>query len=127
MKLRGQNFAKFIANLASDKKAFDVLILDLRKIDYITDFFVIVSGNSSTHVKTISDYIDENLSKNKIYPFHREDDIGYNWILLDYGDVVVHVFEENTRKFYSLERLWGDAKFIKLEDKGSKESKKSKL
>ncbi|MFH1823986.1 MAG: ribosome silencing factor [Candidatus Firestonebacteria bacterium] len=124
MKSIGLSFAKFIANLASDKKASDILILDLRKIDYITDFFVILSGNSSTQVKAIADYIDEKLGEEKVYPFHKEEDVGSSWILLDYIDVIVHVFEENTRKFYALERLWGDAKFIKLKDKHEKKYKK---
>ena len=114
MNPKGVALAKMIAKLASDKKAGNILILDLRKIDYVADFFVIASGESYVQVKAIADNIEERLSEQNVYLYHREEDKGYNWVLLDYSDVVVHVFEEGTRKFYSLERLWGDAKFIKL-------------
>lgn len=117
MKLEGKKLAGSICALASEKKANNILIMDLKKINYVTDYFVIASGDSYVQVKAIADHIEEKLKENNVYAFHREADIGYNWILLDYSDVVVHVFEQATRKFYSLERLWGDAKITDFKEK----------
>lgn len=101
---------KMIASAASDKKAFDIQILDMTNISLITDYFIICSANSTTQVKAIADNIEEKLAENGIKLLHRE---GYNearWILLDYGSSVVHIFVEDERRFYNIERLWGDAK-----------------
>lgn len=117
MKFEGKILAESISALASEKKATDILVMDLKKIDYVTDYFVIASGDSYVQVKAIADHIEEKLAGQNIRVFHREEDKDYNWVLLDYSDVVVHVFEQATRKFYSLERLWGDAKTIVPKEK----------
>lgn len=124
MRLEGRELVKYIAKLAGNKKGTNILALDLRKINYITDYFVIISAESYVQVKAISGYIDEKLAEETVYPLHTEQDNGYNWVLLDYGDVVVHVFEQATREFYSLERLWGDAKFMEFKEKDGRKSKK---
>ena len=103
-----------IAKFAQGKKAQDVVILDMRKISNITDFFIICSGNSTRQVRATADYIIEQLKQLGKRPWHIE---GYRyalWLLLDYGDVVVHIFHAPTRQFYDLERLWGDAPLIKI-------------
>lgn len=97
-----------IAQIALEKKASEVLILDLRQITSITDFFVICSGAVEQHVKAIVDEIEQRLKPaNK--PWHIEGYQHLSWVLMDYVDVVVHVFQPETRQYYNLERLWADA------------------
>lgn len=95
---------------ALDKKAEDLVVLDLRGLSDVTDFFVICHGTSEPHVKAIKDSIDESLRKDlKLRPSHVEGDRQAEWVLLDYIDFVVHVFIADKREFYRLESLWGDA------------------
>jgi len=99
-----------IANLALGKKAKQIVVMDLNGKTGIADFFVVMTGDSDTQIKAIADHIIKELKGQKIRIYHKE---GYNslrWVLLDYVDVVVHVFKPETREFYGLERLWGDAK-----------------
>jgi ribosome-associated protein len=94
---------------ADDRKAIDLKVLHLEKVTDFTDYFLICSGTSERQVQAIADAVLERLREEKVRPLHME---GYNrgqWVLLDYGDFVVHVFQEEPRKFYALERLWGDA------------------
>ena len=97
------------AELALERKAHDVLILDLRGISSATDFFVIASGTSDVQVKAIADNVVDELKKERVRPGHLEGLRGARWILLDYVDFVVHVFHPQAREFYQLENLWGDA------------------
>ncbi len=101
--------AQLCAWAADSKKAFDILILDLRGLTYITDYFVICSGSNTTQVSAISDWIGQSLAKTGVHPSHVEGRDGSGWVLMDYGDVVVHVFDEQTRVYYALEKLWGEA------------------
>src|SRR4030067_384540 len=94
------------AKIANSKKAKDTLILELKDISTFTDYFVICSGESSIQVKTIAETIEEKFSNNKMFPLGIEGLSAAKWVLLDYGDVVVHVFHEETRAFYELEKLW---------------------
>ena len=108
-----------IGNLALQKKANRVKILDVHKITSMTDFFVICSGNSDVQVKAITDHIVDEISEVE-RPFNREGYDTREWILLDYINVVVHVFHEASREFYDLERLWIDAEITELnEDENS--------
>lgn len=94
---------------ADDRKAIDLKVLHLEKVSDFTDYFLICSGGSERQVQAIADAVQERMRGDKVRPLHIE---GYNraqWVLLDYGDFVVHVFQEEPRHFYSLERLWGDA------------------
>lgn len=99
-----------------EKKALDLDILDLSAISTFADFFVICSGSSSRQVKAIAEEIEEALSKMKVEPHHIEGAAEGRWILMDYGDTVVHLFLEEVRRFYNLERLWGDAPRLDPED-----------
>jgi ribosome-associated protein len=101
--------ARLCAEGAEDKKAFDILILDIREFTVIADYFVICSGSNTTQVSAIADSIGYALAKAGIHYSHVEGATEASWVLLDYGDVVVHVFEEQTRTYYSLEKLWGEA------------------
>jgi ribosome-associated protein len=95
---------------ARDKKAADILVLDLRGLATFTDYFLICSGTSNRQLKTIADEIEEKLRKEKRKPSHVEGYPRGDWILMDYVDFVVHVFVPASRSYYELERLWGDAK-----------------
>ena len=100
---------------ADDRKALDLKVLHLQKVSDFTDYFLICSGSSERQVQAIADGVQERLRANRVRPLHVE---GYNrgqWVLLDYGDLVVHVFQEEPRRFYALERLWGDAPDVTAE------------
>jgi ribosome-associated protein len=101
--------------LAGDRKARDVVVMDLRGISSATDYFLIASGTSDTHVKSIADNVIEELKKDGVRPSHVEGLRGGRWVLIDYIDFVVHVFHPAAREFYQLERLWGDAPMSRLE------------
>jgi ribosome-associated protein len=105
-----------MAKAASDKKALDIAILDMRKIPSVCDYFLIASGTSTTQVRAISDNIIEKLKINGERIWHAEGEREALWILLDCGDVVAHIFQEDTRRFYELERLWGDVPIKKFKE-----------
>lgn len=100
---------------ADDRKAVDLRVLHVEQVSDFTDFFLICSGTSERQVQAIADAVQERLREERVRPLHVE---GYNrgqWVLLDYGDFVVHIFQEEPRRFYSLERLWGDAPDVTAE------------
>jgi ribosome-associated protein len=99
---------------AEDKKAVDVVVLDLRKAAGFTDFFLIASGTNTRQVRAIADGVMEALAVDGVKPAHVEGYDRSEWILLDYFDFIVHVFAPETRVFYSLERLWGNAERIEV-------------
>jgi len=100
---------------ADDRKAVDLKVLHLQKVSDFTDYFLICSGTSERQVQAIADGVQERLRANRLRALHVE---GYNraqWVLLDYGDLVVHVFQEEPRRHYALERLWSDAPDVTAE------------
>jgi ribosome-associated protein len=99
---------------ASDKKALDPVVLDLRQIASFTDYFVITSGANERQVQAISDEVFERLKKSGVAAARVEGYKSAEWILLDYGDFIVHVFADKARKFYDLERLWRESKRVEL-------------
>jgi ribosome-associated protein len=101
---------------ALDKKALDVVVLDLRSTPAFTDFFVLCSGLNQRQVKAIADAIEETLRAARVRPAHIEGYDRADWILMDFFTFIVHVFTPQTRQFYSLERLWGDAERIEVSD-----------
>jgi len=101
---------------ALDKKALDVVVLDHRHTPAFTDFFVLCSGQNPRQVKAIADNVEEALRAAKIRPAHIEGYDRAEWILMDFFSFIVHVFSPNTREFYALERLWGDAERIEISD-----------
>ncbi|KKM11191.1 hypothetical protein SY88_09880 [Clostridiales bacterium PH28_bin88] len=100
------------AGAADDKKAMDIVILDLQGVSLITDYFLICTGRSATQVQSIAQHIEEKLEEQEVHMLRREGYREARWILLDYGHIVVHIFQEEDRAFYNLERLWGDAKVV---------------
>lgn len=114
MKLSSRDLARQIAQAAFDTKAEDLVVLDLRKLSGFTEFFVIATGRSDRQVQAISDNIQEVLKGKKIRPIGVEGYQKGHWVLIDYGPVVAHVFYEEVRAFYALEKFWGDAPHIKF-------------
>ena len=106
------NLAELVAKAASDKKARDIIIMDTEGISLVTDHFVICSANSTTQVQAIADNIVDQLDKQGIRVLRKEGYREARWVLLDYGNCVAHIFLEDDRVFYNLERLWGDAKQV---------------
>jgi ribosome-associated protein len=104
------------AQLAIERKAQNVVALDLRGISTATDYFVIGSGSSDIHVRAIAEHVIEELKKEKVRPGHVEGLESGRWVLVDYIDFVVHVFHPSARDFYQLETLWGDAPRYEMED-----------
>ena len=109
-------FAEKIADLIFNKKGYDVRIIDLRSLATFSDFFVICSADSDTQVKAIADEVDKSLRDEGIKCWHKEGYMALSWVLLDYVDVVVHVFKKDAREFYNIEKLWGDAPSIEVVD-----------
>lgn len=104
------------ATAASDKKATDIVILDMGPLIGITDYFVICSAPNTRQVKTIADEVKERLGASEIKPYRREGERENRWVLLDYLDIVVHIFHEEEREFYRIENLWQDADRLPFEE-----------
>jgi ribosome-associated protein len=125
LQLKGENryisnskkMAVRAAEIALDKKAKDTVILELKDLSTIADYFVICSGENPVQIKTIAEAIQENFSKSKVFPLGKEGLDHARWVLIDYGDMVIHVFDEETRAYYDLENLWLDAPKIQIEKK----------
>ncbi|WAW14275.1 ribosome silencing factor [Peptostreptococcus equinus] len=99
-----------------DKLGQDTVILNIGKVSSLCDYFVISSGGSSRQVKAIADSIEDDLAELGIEPRGKEGKDTQSWILLDYGDILVHIFDEENRGFYNLEKLWKDAPYINIEE-----------
>lgn len=104
--------AKVAARAAADKKGHDVTVLDLQQLSPLTDYFVIASAGNVQLTKAIAEHVEEEVEKAGGRLRHREGRDEARWILLDFGDVVIHVFHSDEREFYSLERLWADASVV---------------
>lgn len=109
------NIAREAAKAALDKKAQDVVILKMDNVTIITDFFIICTAINRTQAQAIADNIEDAMKKQGMKIIHREGLREAAWILLDYGSIVVHIFQEDMRRFYDLETLWGDAAVIQVE------------
>jgi len=111
--------ARRLARLADDKKGHDILILNMKELSVMTDYFVIVSATNTTQTRAIADELIDKMAEAGISVQHREGMNEARWVLLDFADVVVHVFLNEEREFYNLERLWGDAPSEALEDENA--------
>lgn len=114
--MESKNLCEWIAKTMADKKARNIVIMDMREISMVTDYFVICSAGSANQVKAIADHVEETLGSEGASFFHKEGYREGRWILMDYGDCVAHIFVEEDREFYNLERLWGEAPQITYED-----------
>jgi ribosome-associated protein len=111
-----QEIAKKIAQLMLDKKALDILLLDVRSITTLTDFFIICTSESDPQTRAISNHIEDELTANGIKPWHIEGYEHLEWVLLDYVNIVAQVFSRDAREYYDFERLWADAKITKIKE-----------
>ena len=107
--MQPKKIALLARDFALDKKAESPVVLDLSKLTNVAHYFVIVHGNSDRHVRAIAHHVIDAMQEKKIKVWHKEGLDTGQWVLLDFGDVIVHVFHAPVREFYSLERLWGDA------------------
>ncbi len=105
--------------MLDDKKGIDITLLDVGDLFQITEVFVIVTGTSRPHVQTLAETVHEKLKDLDRRPLRSEGQAEAEWVLLDYGDVIVHVFQQEPRDFYGLERLWGDAPHVEWEPAAS--------
>lgn len=110
--LDGRRLAQAALEAAEAKKGQDLLLLDMRDVTLVADYFVLMTGTSVTHVDTLADAVEERLAAEGATLHHREGGRGARWILLDYGAVVIHIFTDEVRRYYDLERLWGDAPVV---------------
>jgi ribosome-associated protein len=117
-----EKLSQYIVKGMQEKKAGDIVVMDLRKVrNAVADFFVICSGNSDKQLDAIADSVDDEVYKGlKESPWHTEGKNNKEWMLLDYTNVVAHIFKKERRSFYSLEKLWGDAEISEIEDEGTK-------
>lgn len=111
-----EKLTKEITDAIIEKKGTDIVILNVKNLTSITDYFIIASANSDTQAKAISENILDKTREQGERPLNKEGYTNFNWVLLDYVDVVVHIFLEDTRRFYNLEGLWGDAEITKVYD-----------
>ena len=111
---QSKDMAKLTYQALDDKKARDIRIIDISKVSVLADYFIIASGSNRNQVQAMADNVMEELGK---AGYHTRQIEGYNtanWILLDYGDIIIHVFDEENRLFYDLERIWRDGSSIEL-------------
>jgi ribosome-associated protein len=108
--------ALLCVNASLEKKAKDLIILKVKEISAFADYFIITSGTSDRQVRAIADAIQENLKKAEILPLGIEGEAAGQWILMDYSDVIIHIFLDNVRTFYDLERLWSEAPRMAVPD-----------
>ena len=116
-----QDLALQIAAILQDKKADDVCVFRVADQTVIADYFVIATGTSSTHIKSLADEVEFKLGEEGIKPSHSEGYDHAGWIVLDYDSILVHVFQKESREFFKLEKLWADAERIALPDASEKE------
>lgn len=114
------NHSKDMARIAyqalSDKKGEDIKIIDINGISVLADYFIIANGNSSSQVNALVDNVEEELHKAGYQLKQKEGQSNGNWVLLDFGDIIVHVFDKENRLFYNLERIWKDGREVQAED-----------
>lgn len=108
-RLTAEDLARRCADLAADRRAEDIIILDLRDLSSVADYFVVASADASVQLRAVADRIEEGIESQGEQIWHREGYQNSQWIVLDYVDVVCHLFLKEKREFYQLERLWGDA------------------
>lgn len=112
--MRPSQLRKWILDALEDAKAREIVVLDVRKVAMFTDFMIIATGTSNRHVVAVADNVVEKLREHKRKPTGVEGMEGGDWVLLDYGDVVVHIMRAQTRAFYNLEKLWSEAKRVEV-------------
>ena len=114
--MNAKEMSHMICEALEEKKAGDIKVINIEEVSVMADYFIIASGTNRNQVQAMADNVDETLGKAGINPRQVEGYQTANWILMDYGDVIVHVFDEENRLFYDLERIWRDGKNVAVED-----------
>lgn len=109
-----QEKLEIIIKALDSKRAEDIQVLGIKDLTILADYFVIANGNSSTQTKALADEVEYQMKENGIYPDRTEGYQSANWVILDYNDIIVHVFYKETRSYYNLERLWSDAEQVDI-------------
>ncbi len=120
-KMTEQEKLEIIVRALDSKRGEDIQVLKISDLTILADYFVIVNGTSNTHARTLADEVEFQLSQSGIEPERRETDTGNTWIILDYGDIIVHVFYKETRQFYKLEGVWADGERVNIDSLITKE------
>ena len=113
---REREMKKIALRALDDKKAMDVKVIDIHEVSVLADYFVIASGSNQNQVLAMVDNVEEMLTKAGYEPKQIEGTRNSSWILMDYGDLIIHVFDEENRLFYDLERIWRDGKVLEMEE-----------
>ena len=113
---KGNEYIKIIVNALEDKKAEDIKILDIHEVSVMADYFIIASGTNVNQVRALCDNVSDELLKQDFQVRHTEGYQNGNWVLMDYGDFIIHIFDKENRFFYNLERIWKDGKEINKSD-----------
>lgn len=113
--MNSKELAKIAYKALDDKKGVNIKVIDISEISIIADYFIIAGGNNENQVKAMADNVEEELHKTGINPNNIEGYTAANWILMDFGDIIVHVFNEDDRLFYDLERIWRDGKTVSID------------
>ena len=114
LETKARTMVQLIYPVLDEKKAEDIQIIDIQKLTHLADYFVIASANNENHIKALADSLEEDLLKHEYACKHIEGYHTAEWILLDYGDVVIHLFLKENRTFYQLERIWQDGQFCSI-------------
>ena len=112
---RASEMAKIMIGAMEDKKAEDIRVLDIAGVSVLADYFIIASGRNRNQLQAIKENVEEQMEKNGFFVKHVEGYDTAHWILMDYGDVILHIFDEESRMFYDLERIWRDGKPVEPE------------
>lgn len=113
---REKEMTKIALKALDDKMAMDVKVIDINQVSVLADYFIIASGSNQNQVQAMVDNVDEMMTKAGYEPKQIEGTKNSSWILMDYGDLIIHVFDEENRLFYDLERIWRDGKVIDMKD-----------
>lgn len=114
--LSSKEIAKMVCDALEDKKASDLKIINIEEVSVLADYFIIASGTNRNQVQAMADNVEEVLSKEGIEPKQIEGYQTANWVLMDYKDIVIHIFDEENRLFYDIERIWRDGKSLTVEE-----------
>ena len=114
--MNSAELAKLAYESIDEKKGIDIKIIDISKISVIADYFIITGGSNERQIESIAENIEEKLAKAGVYPRHIEGTQKSNWILMDYRDVIIHIFNQEERLFYDLERIWADGQTVEKAD-----------
>lgn len=114
--MTSKEIAKIAYHAIDDKKGIDISVIDISEVSILADYFIIAGGNNINQIKAIADNVMEELGKSGLHAKNVEGYSNANWILMDYNDVIIHIFNQDDRLFYDLERIWRDGKDIKISD-----------